>query len=126
MTICERRSGLEKFCLHTFDVVNVNVGRQVDLFVSGAQTRRQAGRERTEIDSMHGFFDLAQCQTFRKRIQPSAVWSETQTQIQDSLRREELFEQLALHSSGHTAVLHASLKLEQDLPIVSRVLASLK
>src|SRR4051812_11558892 len=123
MTVNSVLSFMKKFRLHPFDVFDESFRREVDLFISRAQPRRQARNERTEINAVDCFLHLAQRQTFRKRIQPRAVWTKTQANIQHSLRRQELFDQLAPQGA---AVLHARFELEQDLPVVTRLSASLK
>src|SRR6185369_16141265 len=94
---------------------------QVDQLVGSAQPIRQAGLQWTKINSVRRLLELSQCQSTGKRIQARSVRSKPQTEIEDSLRSEEPFTKLALHTSDQAVAVHARLQFKQDLPVVSGV-----
>src|SRR2546423_12296019 len=107
---------LEQSYLYTLEILDENFRCQFNAFISSTQSRRQAGRQWTKIDSMHRFLNLVQSQTFGKRVYAGAIWSKTQTQIQDPFGAEKLFDELTFHTSEKIAqsaiVLHACLQFE--------------
>src|SRR6185369_17584310 len=80
------RRAFEQLCFYTLEVFDKHLRRKLNPIVRCAEPSWQTCIQLAKINSMWRFFELAQFKPGRERVEPSAIWSQTKSQIQQLFR----------------------------------------